>query len=121
MLSDQAGMWDSQPTSKHASPLPQPSYANSRTAHLSSATPAKRITFYKSGDSKFGGIRMAVHKRSFKCFDALLDDLSQKVGQLKTLSSLLSAASLYSQKCSPVRQSSYNDSSNSNHLLNVYK
>lgn len=22
---------------------------------------------------------MAVHKRSFKCFDALLDDLSQKV------------------------------------------
>ncbi|KAF0046208.1 hypothetical protein F2P81_002737 [Scophthalmus maximus] len=43
------------------------------------ATPAKRITFYKSGDSQFGGVRMAIHKRSFKCFDALLDDLSQKV------------------------------------------
>uniref|UniRef100_A0A672FWC4 Doublecortin domain-containing protein n=1 Tax=Salarias fasciatus TaxID=181472 RepID=A0A672FWC4_SALFA len=48
-----------------------------RPAHLS--TPAKRITFYKSGDSRFGGVRMAVHRRSFKCFDALLDDLSQKV------------------------------------------
>lgn len=79
MLSDQAGMWDPRPTSEHASPLPQPPYTNPRNAHLASAAPAKRITFYKSGDSKFGGIRMAVHKRSFKCFDALLDDLSQKV------------------------------------------
>uniref|UniRef100_A0A3Q2YCJ3 Doublecortin domain-containing protein n=1 Tax=Hippocampus comes TaxID=109280 RepID=A0A3Q2YCJ3_HIPCM len=42
-------------------------------------TPAKRITFYRSGDSQFGGVRMAIHKRSFKCFDALLDDLSQKM------------------------------------------
>lgn len=78
-MSDQAGTWDSQPTSKHGSPLPQPPHTNPRNPHLASAAPAKRITFYKSGDSKFGGIRMAVHKRSFKCFDALLDDLSQKV------------------------------------------
>lgn len=97
-------MWDPRPTPKHASALPQPPYTNPRNAHLASAAPAKRITFYKSGDSKFGGIRMAVHKRSFKCFDALLDDLSQKVRPLKTLSSFLSAPSAYSQKCSPVKK-----------------
>ncbi|XP_034402670.1 retinitis pigmentosa 1-like 1 protein, partial [Cyclopterus lumpus] len=53
--------------------------SNLHPAHVTTASPAKRITFYKSGDSQFGGVRMAVHKRSFKCFDALLDDLSQKV------------------------------------------
>ncbi|XP_051284071.1 retinitis pigmentosa 1-like 1 protein [Dicentrarchus labrax] len=79
MHSVQAGMWDPRPPSKHASHLPLPHLSNSRLAHVTTATPAKRITFYKSGDSQFGGIRMAVHKRSFKCFDALLDDLSQKV------------------------------------------
>nr|XP_055028487.1 retinitis pigmentosa 1-like 1 protein [Misgurnus anguillicaudatus] len=58
--------------------LPQPP-ASSITSNLTSATPAKRITFYKSGDARFKGVKMAIHKRSFKCFDALLDDLSQKV------------------------------------------
>ncbi|XP_029306596.1 LOW QUALITY PROTEIN: retinitis pigmentosa 1-like 1 protein [Cottoperca gobio] len=72
-------MWDPQPLSKHASPLPPRPPSNSRPAHVTTATPAKRITFYKSGDSQFGGVKMAIHKRSFKCFDALLDDLSQKV------------------------------------------
>ncbi|XP_074520255.1 uncharacterized protein rp1l1a [Halichoeres trimaculatus] len=72
-------MWDPQLQSKHASPLtPQPP-SNLHRPHVITDTPAKRITFYKSGDSQFGGVRMAVHKRSFKCFDALLDDLSQKV------------------------------------------
>lgn len=70
-----AEMWDPRPPCKHASPL-TPRTPSSR---LTTASPAKRITFYKSGDSQFGGVRMAVHKRSFKCFDALLDDLSQKV------------------------------------------
>ncbi|XP_044044427.1 retinitis pigmentosa 1-like 1 protein [Siniperca chuatsi] len=79
MHSVQAGMWDPQPPSKHASHLPTPAPSNLRLAHVTTATPAKRITFYKSGDSQFGGVKMAVHKRSFKCFDALLDDLSQKV------------------------------------------
>ncbi|AWO95606.1 putative retinitis pigmentosa 1-like 1 protein [Scophthalmus maximus] len=79
MYSVQAGMWDPRPPCKHASPLPSPPPSNSRPAHVTTATPAKRITFYKSGDSQFGGVRMAIHKRSFKCFDALLDDLSQKV------------------------------------------
>lgn len=67
-------MWDPQLQSKHAPTL------TPHRPHVITDTPAKRITFYKSGDSQFGGVRMAVHKRSFKCFDALLDDLSQKVG-----------------------------------------
>ncbi|XP_051578472.1 retinitis pigmentosa 1-like 1 protein [Myxocyprinus asiaticus] len=54
---------------------PSSSFSSSVTA----AAPAKKITFYKSGDAQFKGIKMAIHKRSFKCFDALLDDLSQKV------------------------------------------
>ncbi|XP_061840959.1 LOW QUALITY PROTEIN: uncharacterized protein rp1l1a [Nerophis lumbriciformis] len=79
MHSTQEGSWDPQDPSKHVSTLPPQPPAYSRLAHVTTATPAKRITFYKSGDSQFGGVRMAIHKRSFKCFDALLDDLSQKV------------------------------------------
>ncbi|KAM3857070.1 retinitis pigmentosa 1-like 1 protein [Diretmus argenteus] len=75
MHSAQEGQWDPQPPCKHASPFPPP--APSRLTHVTA--PAKRITFYKSGDSQFGGVKMAIQKRSFKCFDALLDDLSQKV------------------------------------------
>ncbi|KAF7704540.1 hypothetical protein HF521_021612 [Silurus meridionalis] len=51
----------------------------SRLSNVTTATPAKKITFYKSGDNQFSGIRMPIHKRSFKCFGALLDDLSQKM------------------------------------------
>uniref|UniRef100_A0A4X2K827 Oxygen-regulated protein 1 n=1 Tax=Vombatus ursinus TaxID=29139 RepID=A0A4X2K827_VOMUR len=40
---------------------------------------AKRISFYKSGDPQFSGIQMVVNPRSFKTFDALLDNLSRKV------------------------------------------
>ncbi|XP_051780354.1 retinitis pigmentosa 1-like 1 protein [Erpetoichthys calabaricus] len=47
--------------------------------NVTESTPAKKITFLKSGDPQFRGVRMAIHKRSFKCFDALLDDLSNKV------------------------------------------
>uniref|UniRef100_A0A3B4FJY9 RP1 like 1 n=1 Tax=Pundamilia nyererei TaxID=303518 RepID=A0A3B4FJY9_9CICH len=79
MHSVQTGLWNPRPPFKHVFPIPAPPPSNSRPAHVSSTTPAKRITFYKSGDSQFGGVRMAIHKRSFKCFDALLDDLSQKV------------------------------------------
>ncbi|XP_075070522.1 oxygen-regulated protein 1 [Mixophyes fleayi] len=39
----------------------------------------KRICFYKSGDPRFNGIKMVVTNRSFKTFDALLDNLSKKV------------------------------------------
>lgn len=58
---------------------PHPPASSSFTSGLTTTTPAKRITFYKSGDAQFKGVKMAIHKRSFKCFDALLDDLSQKV------------------------------------------
>lgn len=51
----------------------------SRVSSVTTATPVKRITFFKSGDTQFNGIKMPIHKRSFKCFDALLDDLSQKM------------------------------------------
>ncbi|KAM6171654.1 oxygen-regulated protein 1 isoform 1-T1 [Erethizon dorsatum] len=49
--------------------------------HLSVTHPvvAKRISFYKSGDPQFGGVRVVVNPRSFKTFDALLDNLSKKV------------------------------------------
>ncbi|XP_047417181.1 oxygen-regulated protein 1 isoform X4 [Sciurus carolinensis] len=49
--------------------------------HLSITHPvvAKRISFYKSGDPQFGGVRVVVNPRSFKSFDALLDNLSGKV------------------------------------------
>ena len=40
---------------------------------------AKRISFYKSGDPQFGGVRLVLNPRSFKTFDALLDNLSGKV------------------------------------------
>ncbi|KAG8133599.1 hypothetical protein E2320_011396, partial [Naja naja] len=40
---------------------------------------AKRICFYKSGDPQFNGIKMVVNSRSFRSFDALLDNLSKKV------------------------------------------
>ncbi|XP_047639869.1 uncharacterized protein LOC125129319 isoform X2 [Phacochoerus africanus] len=40
---------------------------------------AKRISFYKSGDPQFGGVRVVLNPRSFKTFDALLDNLSGKV------------------------------------------
>ncbi|XP_057592283.1 oxygen-regulated protein 1-like isoform X2 [Hippopotamus amphibius kiboko] len=40
---------------------------------------AKRISFYKSGDPQFGGVRVVLNPRSFKTFDALLDSLSGKV------------------------------------------
>ncbi|XP_052351810.1 retinitis pigmentosa 1-like 1 protein, partial [Oncorhynchus keta] len=80
MQSAPAGLWDPHgPQSKDVSSLPVHTPSASRLSHLIAAPPTKRITFYKSGDTKFAGVRMAVHKRSFKCFDALLDDLSQKV------------------------------------------
>nr|XP_036292831.1 oxygen-regulated protein 1 isoform X2 [Pipistrellus kuhlii] len=49
--------------------------------HLSVTHPvvAKRISFYKSGDPQFGGVRVVVNPRSCKTFDALLDSLSGKV------------------------------------------
>ncbi|KPP65606.1 hypothetical protein Z043_115959 [Scleropages formosus] len=70
---------------KAGNPDPIAHFKNDTSQHTRSssdvtgAVPAKRVTFFKSGDDQFGGVRMAIHKRSFKSFDALLDDLSQRV------------------------------------------
>uniref|UniRef100_A0A8C4WS63 Oxygen-regulated protein 1 n=1 Tax=Gopherus evgoodei TaxID=1825980 RepID=A0A8C4WS63_9SAUR len=51
------------------------------TRHFNVTEPvvAKRICFYKSGDPQFNGIKMVINNRSFKTFDALLDNLSKRV------------------------------------------
>lgn len=64
---------------RYDTPPAPPSARPKHLPHVISGSPAKRITFFKSGDAQFGGVRMAVHRRRFKCFDALLDDLSRKV------------------------------------------
>ncbi|XP_018580786.1 retinitis pigmentosa 1-like 1 protein [Scleropages formosus] len=72
-------------TAQAGNPDPIAHFKNDTSQHTRSssdvtgAVPAKRVTFFKSGDDQFGGVRMAIHKRSFKSFDALLDDLSQRV------------------------------------------
>ncbi|XP_033100844.1 oxygen-regulated protein 1-like [Anneissia japonica] len=40
---------------------------------------AKKIKFFKSGDSNFGGLQLAVSKRKYRSFDGLLSDLTTKV------------------------------------------
>ncbi|XP_061482120.1 retinitis pigmentosa 1-like 1 protein [Rhineura floridana] len=56
---------------------PLPSVA--RMSAVMQVPPAKRTTFYKSGDPQFGGVKMAINQRSFKSFNALMDDLSNRV------------------------------------------
>ncbi|XP_030050985.1 retinitis pigmentosa 1-like 1 protein [Microcaecilia unicolor] len=61
-----------------------PSYEQSfppvlRENTVTQVTPAKKITFLKSGDPQFAGVKMAINKRSFKSFNALVDDLSHKI------------------------------------------
>ncbi|XP_066172851.1 retinitis pigmentosa 1-like 1 protein, partial [Sylvia atricapilla] len=56
-------------------PLP----AVARASTLSKVPPAKKITFFKSGDPQFAGVKMAINQRSFKSFHALMDDLSHRV------------------------------------------
>uniref|UniRef100_A0A8B9SBK6 Doublecortin domain-containing protein n=1 Tax=Apteryx owenii TaxID=8824 RepID=A0A8B9SBK6_APTOW len=57
----------------------QPLPSMTRTNTISQVPPAKKITFFKSGDPQFGGVKMAVNQRSFKSFSALMDDLSHRV------------------------------------------
>ncbi|XP_030045159.1 oxygen-regulated protein 1 [Microcaecilia unicolor] len=54
-------------------------FPSSRPSNLTDPVAAKRISFYKSGDPRFHGVKMVITKRSFKTFDALLDNLSKKV------------------------------------------
>ncbi|XP_038655933.1 retinitis pigmentosa 1-like 1 protein [Scyliorhinus canicula] len=57
----------------------EPLTSVAKTTNLTEVTPAKKITFYKSGDPQLTGVKMTVNKRAFKTFDALLDDLTQKI------------------------------------------
>ncbi|XP_014741967.1 PREDICTED: retinitis pigmentosa 1-like 1 protein, partial [Sturnus vulgaris] len=56
---------------------PLPTVARAST--LTKVPPAKKITFFKSGDPQFAGVKMAINQRSFKSFNALMDDLSHRV------------------------------------------
>lgn len=49
------------------------------TPSVTQVTPAKKVTFLKRGDPRFAGVRLAVHRRAFKTFSALMDELSQRV------------------------------------------
>lgn len=57
----------------------QPLPPVARTNGVTQVPPAKKITFYKSGDPQFGGVKMAINQRSFKSVNALMDDLSHRV------------------------------------------
>lgn len=50
-----------------------------RTPSVTQVMPAKKITFLKRGDPQFAGVRLAVHRRAFRSFGALMDELSQRV------------------------------------------
>ncbi|XP_012879653.1 PREDICTED: retinitis pigmentosa 1-like 1 protein [Dipodomys ordii] len=67
--------------SKGQAPSRRPGLPPSTAAAPSVArvTPAKKITFFKRGDPRFAGVRVAVHQRAFKTFSALMDELSQRV------------------------------------------
>lgn len=64
-------------TSSYNYDQPLPSVARAST--VTQVPPAKKITFFKSGDPQFGGVKMAINQRSFKSFNALMDDLSHRV------------------------------------------
>uniref|UniRef100_A0A452HT85 Doublecortin domain-containing protein n=1 Tax=Gopherus agassizii TaxID=38772 RepID=A0A452HT85_9SAUR len=57
----------------------QPLPAVARTNSITQVPLTKKITFFKSGDPQFGGVKMAINPRSFKSFNALMDDLSHRV------------------------------------------
>ncbi|XP_009701208.1 PREDICTED: retinitis pigmentosa 1-like 1 protein [Cariama cristata] len=50
-----------------------------RTSTVTKVLPAKKITFFKSGDPQFAGVKMAINQRSFKSFNTLMDDLSHRI------------------------------------------
>ncbi|NWX39082.1 RP1L1 protein, partial [Steatornis caripensis] len=57
----------------------QPLPSVTRASTITKVPPAKKITFFKSGDPQFAGVKMAINQRSFKSFNALMDDLSHRV------------------------------------------
>lgn len=71
------------PSSNYSMTQPQTSESEQslslRPLNVTDPVVAKRICFYKSGDPQFNGVKMVVNNRSFKSFDALLDNLSKRV------------------------------------------
>ncbi|XP_074845141.1 retinitis pigmentosa 1-like 1 protein [Carettochelys insculpta] len=65
----------SSPNNYEQQPLP----TAARTNSIAQVPPTKKITFFKSGDPQFWGVKMAINPRSFKSFNALMDDLSHRV------------------------------------------
>ncbi|KAJ8032797.1 Oxygen-regulated protein 1 [Holothuria leucospilota] len=43
------------------------------------AAKAKTVTFYRSGDLNFAGLRMAIAQKNYRTFETLLDELTKKV------------------------------------------
>ncbi|XP_077345400.1 retinitis pigmentosa 1-like 1 protein [Lithobates pipiens] len=72
-----SAMAEAYPASPVSSDRPLPPVT--RPHGVSEVTPAKKITFFKSGDPQFSGVKMAINRRSFKSFSALMDDLSNRV------------------------------------------
>lgn len=72
-----SAMAEAYPPSPVSSDRPLPPVT--RPHAVSEVTPAKKITFFKSGDPQFSGVKMAINRRSFKSFSALMDDLSNRV------------------------------------------
>ncbi|CAM9975709.1 unnamed protein product [Bubo scandiacus] len=64
-------------TSSYNYEQPLPSVARAST--VTKVPAAKKITFFKSGDPQFAGVKMAINQRRFKSFNALMDDLSHRV------------------------------------------
>ncbi|XP_068252868.1 retinitis pigmentosa 1-like 1 protein [Nyctibius grandis] len=69
----------SSPASAQAPSGEQPLPSVARASTITKVLPAKKITFFKSGDPQFAGVKMAINQRSFKSFNALMDDLSHRV------------------------------------------
>ncbi|XP_040204026.1 retinitis pigmentosa 1-like 1 protein [Rana temporaria] len=72
-----SAMAEAYPASPVSSDRPLPPVT--RPHAVSEVTPARKITFFRSGDPQFSGVKMAINRRSFKSFSALMDDLSNRV------------------------------------------
>ncbi|XP_053089143.1 oxygen-regulated protein 1 [Pangasianodon hypophthalmus] len=51
----------------------------SRQPYMSEPFASRRVCFYKSGDAQFSGLPVVINNRTFKTFEALLDNLSKRV------------------------------------------
>ncbi|XP_043544277.1 uncharacterized protein LOC122549101 isoform X1 [Chiloscyllium plagiosum] len=54
-------------------------FVTARQFKIPTPIKSKNVYFYKSGDPQFSGIRISINRRTFKTFDSLLDNLSEKI------------------------------------------